>query len=133
MEYKIYDHKFEWKGNFGKAKDLIEQAFQELGYVEGHGYSGNGWMVYNHTCLDNIWDPFVPLENQILFVKPTGPTANHFAIDDLGYANSSRLAFEKPHKPGIEWSSTILDWSKIESLIESSIESLIESFIESLI
>lgn len=123
MEYKIYDHKFEWKGNFSKAKDLIEQAFQELGYKEGHGYSGNGWMVYNHTCRDNIWDPIVPLENQILFVKPTGPTSDHFAIDDLGYANSSRLAFEKPNEPEIIYShlnpNNNMDWSNIDSLIEN--------------
>ena len=68
MEYKLYDHKFEWKGNFKKAANLVEQAFQELGYKEGLGYSGNGWMVYNHTCLDNMWDPIGTLEKQILIV-----------------------------------------------------------------
>lgn len=117
MEYKLYDHKFEWKGNFKKAANLIEQAFQDLGYKEGLGYSGNGWMVYNHTCLDNMWDPIEPLEKQILIVKPTAPTANHFAIDDLGYANSSRLTFEEPLYCYLNPNSQ-MDWSIIEDLIE---------------
>ncbi len=124
MEYKIYDHKFEWTGNFLKAKNLIEQAFQELGYIEGHGYSGNGWMVYNHTCRDNLYDGDNVIHDQILFVKPTGPTSDHFAIDDLGYANSSRLAFERPNAPEIMYSHLnpggreSWDWNKITNLIE---------------
>ena len=31
-----------------------------------------------------------------IILKPTGPTAEHFALDRDGYASSSRLAFEKP-------------------------------------
>lgn len=122
MEYKLYDHKFEWKGNFKKAANLVEQAFQELGYKEGLGYSGNGWMVYNHTCLDNMWDPIGTLEKQILIVKPTAPTANHFTIDDLGYANSSRLTFEEPYEYEAMYSylnpNSHMDWGIIEDLIE---------------
>ena len=122
MEYKLYDYKFEWKGNFQKAAVLVEQAFQALGYKEGMGYSGNGWMVYNHTCLDNMWDNVEPLEKRILIVKPTGPTSDHFAIDDLGYANSSRLAFEEPLEHNIKYShlnpKNNMDWNKIQTLID---------------
>ena len=92
MEYKIYDHKYEWKGNFDKAKNLIETALQELGHTEGN----DGLSIYNHTCLDNLEDLHWP----VLFVKPTAPTAEHFTIDDLGYANSSRLTFEEPIEYG---------------------------------
>ncbi len=115
MEYKIYDHKYEWKGNFDKAKNLIETALQELGHTKGD----NGLSIYNHTCLDNLEDLHWP----VLFVKPTAPTAEHFAIDDLGYANSSRLAFEEPMEYDHMYShlnpKNNIDWSNIEKLIEN--------------
>jgi len=115
VEYKIYDHKYEWKGNFDKAKNLIETALQELGHTKGD----NGLSIYNHTCLDNLW---TDISGPILFVKPTAPTAKHFTIDDLGYANSSRLTFEEPIEYEHMYShlnpTNHMNWNKIEALIE---------------
>jgi len=114
VEYKIHNHKYPWKGNFDRAKDLVETALQELGHIEGD----NGLDIYNHTCLDNLNDLHWP----VLFVKPTAPTAEHFAIDDLGYANSSRLTFEEPHEYEPTYSylnpTNNMDWGIIEDLIE---------------
>jgi hypothetical protein len=114
VEYKIHDHKYEWKGNFNKAKNLIETALQELGHTEGD----NGLDIYNHTCLDNLNDLHWP----VLFVKPTAPTGEHFAIDDLGYANSSRLTFEEPIEYEHMYShlnpTNHMNWSNIVDLIE---------------
>ena len=114
VEYKIYDHKYPWKGNFDKAKNLIETALQELGHTIGD----DGLSIYNHTCLDNLKDKHWP----VLFIKPTAPTAEHFAIDTLGYANSSRLTFEEPYEFDTMYShlnpTNNMDWSKIEKLIE---------------
>ena len=34
VAYKIYDHKFEWKGNFDYARTCIKQALEQIDYPE---------------------------------------------------------------------------------------------------
>ena len=121
MEFKFYDNKFEWNGNFGKIKSLLESVLLDLGHREGA--HGSGLSIYNHTCLDNLEDLHWSLVYKALFVKPTAPTSMHFAIDDLGYANSSSLAF---HDPSSKYEAIYshlnpksnMDWTNIENLIE---------------
>jgi len=123
VEYKFHDIKFEWTGNFKKARDLVETCLKDLNYTEGE----NGIQIYNHTCIDNLIDPIVGdfgLDN-CLFIKPTGPTAEHFAIDTLGYANSSRLALDPTEHVAYDYMYSHLnptnnmDWRNIKKLIEN--------------
>jgi hypothetical protein len=108
VAYKIYDHKFEWKGNFDYARTCIKQALEQIDYPEDLN-------IFNHTDLTQM------NYSNVLFVKPTAPTSKHFAIDTIGYANASKLAFEEPYEPDIMYShlnsKNNMDWSKIETLI----------------
>ena len=49
-------------------------------------------------------------------MKPTGPTSKHFALDSIGYANSSTLAFIEPFELRKEYTNSSND--KIKYLIE---------------
>ncbi len=82
MGYKIHDFKFQWSGNFGHARACIETALEQIDHSEYH------LNIWNHTDLTKV------RHQEALFIKPTAPTSKHFAIDDLGYANSSSLAFQ---------------------------------------
>ena len=84
MEYKIHQYRFD---NFGKFEDIIREALNELGYVESENPTLN---IYNHCHISEIYT-----DNNIIF-KPTAPTSKHFAIDRVGYANTSTLAYQKP-------------------------------------
>jgi hypothetical protein len=109
VAYKIYDHKFEWSGSFGHARACIEQALEQIDYPEDLN-------IFNHTDLTQM------NYSNVLFVKPTAPTSKHFAIDNIGYANSSTLAFEEPYEYETMYShlnpKNDMDWSKIVSLID---------------
>ncbi len=108
MAYKIHDYKFEWKGNFGHARACVEQALEELDHSELH------LNIFNHTDKTKVGKH----RSECLFVKPTAPTSKHFAIDDVGYANSSWLAFSEPFEVEMrEWIDT--DHNAIKALIET--------------
>ena len=100
MEYKIHQYRF---NNFTKHEEIIRQALNELGHVEG----GDELNIYNHCHVSEVHT-----NNNIIF-KPTAPTSRHFALDTLGYANSSSLAFNKPK---FEWKR---DWGIINGFIET--------------
>ena len=101
MEYKIHQYRFD---NFTKFEDIIRQSLNELGHVESNNPDLN---IYNHCHKSEI-----STDNNIIF-KPTAPTSQHFALDTLGYANSSTLAYEKPNiNPDIEQ----MDWARIVEL-----------------
>ena len=112
MEYKIHDYKFEWKGNFARARELVKLCMDDLGFVEGD----NGFHIYNHTHYFKV-----PHKNS-LFVKPTAPTSNHFAIDNRGYANTSLMAFHEPVEYEYAYSflnpTANMKWNNITNLIE---------------
>ena len=96
MEYKIHQYRFD---NFTKYENVIREAMSVLGHTESDDPDIN---IYNHCHISEVpgWT-----EHNLIF-KPTGPTSNHFAIDTLGYANSSTLAFEYPD----ECEHTYLPW-----------------------
>ena len=100
MEYKIHQYRF---NNFTKHEEIIRQALNELGHVEG----GDELNIYNHCHVSEVHT-----NNNIIF-KPTAPTSRHFALDTLGYANSSSLAFNKPK---FEWKR---NWGIINGFIET--------------
>ena len=85
MEYKIHQYRFDI---FGKFEDIIREALNKLGHVESENPTLN---VYNHCHVSEIYT-----DNNIIF-KPTAPTSKHFAIDRVGYANTSTLAYQKPY------------------------------------
>jgi len=106
VAYKIHDFKYEWKGNFGHARACIETALDLIDHSEYH------LNIWNHTDLTKI------PHQEALIVKPTAPTSKHFVIDDLGYANSSCLAFNEPFEVEMrEWVDT--DHNAIKALIET--------------
>lgn len=100
VEYKIHQYRF---NNFTKHEEIIRQALNELGHVEG----GDELNIYNHCHVSEVHT-----NNNIIF-KPTAPTSRHFALDTLGYANSSSLAFNKPK---FEWKR---NWGIINGFIET--------------
>lgn len=84
MEYKIHQYRFD---NFTKFEDVIKEALNQLGHIESENPDLN---IYNHCHRSEI-----NTDNNIIF-KPTAPTSQHFALDTIGYANSSSLAFNNP-------------------------------------
>ncbi len=105
MEYKIHQYRFD---NFTKHEEIIRQALNELGHVEG----GDELNIYNHCHVSEVHT-----NNNIIF-KPTAPTSRHFVLDTLGYANSSSLAFNKPLAVEMRnWPET--DHNVINALIET--------------
>ena len=105
VEYKIHQYRFD---NFTKHEEIIRQALNELGHVEG----GDELNIYNHCHVSEVHT-----NNNIIF-KPTAPTSRHFVLDTLGYANSSSLAFNKPLAVEMRnWPET--DHNVINALIET--------------
>jgi hypothetical protein len=53
--------------------------------------------IFNHTFPQKITEtqPTVHFGKH-LFLKPTAPSANHFCIDDVGYACASSITYDKP-------------------------------------
>lgn len=84
VEYKIHQYRFD---NFTGREDIIREAMNELGHEESETPELN---IYNHCHISEL-----ETENNIIF-KPTGPTHKHFALDTIGYANSSSIAFKEP-------------------------------------
>lgn len=52
--------------------------------------------VYNHTNTQSLNDDNLFQGKRRLFIKPTGPTPEHFTIDTLGYAAHSEITYTKP-------------------------------------
>ncbi len=88
MEYKIHQYRH---SNFTQYEKVIRQALNELGHIESDNPELN---IYNHCHLSEL-----STENNLIF-KPTAPSADYFAIDTIGYASASKLAFEEPKLPG---------------------------------
>jgi hypothetical protein len=110
MRYKIYEHRYTFKGNFAYAANCIEHALDMMGHERVE--EDANLHVYNHTCRD--LEPDMP-ENSIIF-KPTAPTSKHFQIDRLGYANSSSITFDKPSFENRVVDNT--EWNYVNDLIE---------------
>ena len=113
MEYKVHKYRYD---NFHKFEDIIKQSLDYLGYSDSdisnvkHIPAVN---VYNHCHISEVSNPNRPIVGHSLIFKPTAPTSKHFAIDTLGYANASTLAYEKPDiNPDIEQ----MDWASIVEL-----------------
>ena len=89
VEYKIHQYRFD---NFTKFEDIIRESLNFLGYAESlnpiHGLVDLN--IYNHCHVSEVYT-----DNNIIF-KPTAPTSKHFALDTMGYANASTLAYEEP-------------------------------------
>jgi len=112
MQYKFYERRYSFKGNFAYAANCIRHALDMMGHTESETEEAD-LHIYNHTCRD--LEPFME-ENAIIF-KPTAPTSKHFQICDLGYANSSRITFEEP----VEYEYRIYDnteWNEIQDMVE---------------
>jgi len=110
MRYKLYEHRYTFKGQFAYAANCIEHAMDILGHEKVE--DNPDLHIYNHTSRDT--EPDMP-ENSIIF-KPTAPTGQHFQICDLGYANSSRITFEEP----IEYEYRNIqnsEWNEIQEMV----------------
>lgn len=102
MLYKFHDYKFEKIAN--KYYDIIRGAMNNLGHIEVVDDSAADYNFYNHTTT-NTKNTFI--------VKPTAPTSRHFAIDTIGYANSSALSYTRPD---INDDIEQMDWESILQL-----------------
>ncbi len=67
--------------------DIIRKAMVELGHTETQDEADLNF--YNHI---SNW----PRNKNTMVVKPTAPTSKHFAIDNWGYANDSKMAYIEP-------------------------------------
>lgn len=112
MQFKFYERRYSFKGNFAYAANCIRHALEMMGHTESETEEAD-LHIYNHTCRD--LEPFME-ENAIIF-KPTAPTSKHFQICDLGYANSSRITFEEP----VEYEYRRYDnteWNEIQDMVQ---------------
>ena len=97
MLYKFHDYKFEKIAN--RYYDIIRSAMNNLGHSEVVEDNPANYHFYNHTTTDT---------KNVFIVKPTAPTSNHFAIDTMGYANSSALSFTRPDiNNDMDWNSVV--------------------------
>jgi hypothetical protein len=110
VEFKIYEHRYTFQGQFAYAANMIRHSLEMMGHTEGDNPDLH---IYNHTCRD--LEPDMP-ENSLIF-KPTAPTSQHFQIDRNGYANSSDMAFIDP--------TVISDWRNYDNSEINEIKSLI--------
>ena len=101
MEFKFNDYRYSRIGK--QYYPIVKEALEELGHTEWEEpyyeaktdsapeiHSSPELYIYNHCHQQEI-----KTDNNLI-IKPTGPTSKHFAIDTIGYANSSSLAFDKP-------------------------------------
>ena len=102
LEYKIHQYRFD---NFTEFEAIIREAMNLLGHKEGNNPDIN---IYNHCYQSEV------STNRNIIFKPTAPTSKHFALDTIGYANSSSLAFKEP-----DWIKEFVEDSNyIQSLID---------------
>lgn len=75
-----------------KMKDM--PSFVNIGIKDNL----NDVYVYNHTTLSKIKETgFIVSNNKNIFIKPTGPTSDHFTLDHLGYASATSITYQKPN------------------------------------
>jgi len=104
VEYKLHDYRYP---KFDRFYDIVREAMANLGHNESDNPNIN---IYNHCHKSEL-----STTNNII-LKPTGPTSKHFALDSIGYANSSTLAFIEPFELRKEYTNNSSD--KIKYLIE---------------
>lgn len=103
MLYKFHDYKFEKIAN--KYYDTIRSAMNNLGHEESNETVDINF--YNHIVNSSACNRLV------IIVKPTAPTSRHFALDTMGYANSSALSYTRPD---INDDIEQMDWESILQL-----------------
>ena len=122
MEFKFHDHKFE---NIGRWYDVIRSAMNELGHTENPDKADIHF--YNH--IENNG----PSDENIIIVKPTAPTSKHFALDKLGYANASELAYKEPilndDIEQMDWQSIIMSLANGMQTIDADYEMIVSLYI----
>ena len=119
VEFKLHNYRFENIAE--KYYPIVKAALEKLGHTEWNSSPddlSDGWSswpeihVYNHCHESEL-----STDTNNIILKPTGPTAKHFALDDIGYANSSSLAFKEPCELRKEYTNNSYD-DKIKYLIE---------------
>lgn len=110
MEYKFHQHKFD---NMNRYYDVIRSAMNQLGHSE---------VLEPYSADINFYNHIHSFGDHRIIVKPTAPTAKHFALDLHGYANTSEIAYEDPYVYEYMYShlnpKNNMDWSIITDLIE---------------
>ncbi len=106
MEYKLHDYRYP---KINRFYGIIKEAMTNLGHQLND--TEPDIHIYNHCHISEL----ETTKNIIL--KPTGPTSKHFALDTIGYANSSEIAFIEPdwYNPFVQ--PTQDDFDYIQSLI----------------
>ena len=106
MEYKIHQYRYDI---FSKFEAIIRSAMEELGHTETSDLSADVH-IYNHCLLNEI-----STQDKInIIFKPTAPSADYFALDTIGYAGASELAFEEPVEVGaVDFTDA---WSIVDKL-----------------
>ena len=113
MVFKFHQYRFD---NFNKYYEVIREAMKQLGHSEVVEESPADIHFYNHIVNDSQSD-------NMIIVKPTAPTSKHFALDKLGYANTSEMAYEDPYVYEYMYShanpKNNMDWNIITDLINN--------------
>ena len=86
MVFKFHNNRYD---TFGRYYEIVREAMVQLGHSEVIEDSEADIHFYNHI---SIW----PRVKNSMIIKPTAPTSRHFAIDQWGYANDSKIAYEEP-------------------------------------
>lgn len=132
----ICGHKYQSiRENWTKIMNVTIQSFLDLGFdVRLSRYlnlEDNSWdhlsrdiddspenvFVYNHSWVSELKRKKIYRGEKTIFLKPTGPTKNHFTLDPEGYASCSSIAYSKPdfeRVPSSEFFS-----SDVKSIVEN--------------
>ena len=108
MLFKFHDKKFD---NMGRYYDVVRDAMKVLGHSEVAEHNPADIHFYNHMCNEEQL-------RRMYIIKPTAPTSKHFQICTWGYANSSKITFNKP------------DYVLSNDLTECKLRSLIQDMIK---
>ena len=76
-----------------KIRDTILPEYVNVGITD----NPNHLYIFNHIHKYGIRKNNNPKGNYNLFIKPSGPGADHFTIDELGYAAHSSITYKKPN------------------------------------
>jgi len=111
-------------GNWYRTYRTIIEAFQELGYPLARSQyltigddsqfpeikvgledenTSTDIFVYNHSYVEDIKKLNLYRNPKHIFVKPTGPTPEHFTLDNLGYGCHISLCYDKPGFEGYDY------------------------------
>jgi hypothetical protein len=121
--------------NWTKIIDTTIQSFLDLGFdvrisrylkfeddtwnhlSRGIDDSPENIFVYNHSWVSDVKQQEIYRGSKTIFLKPTGPTKNHFTLDPHGYASCSSISFNKPDFEGV--SSDDFFSSEVSSIIKN--------------